>query len=178
MRAREGKEKAGLQQAQPRARRGALRERVCANDVIETACVMPLILLLVMGILAFGFSAWQRSSIDYELSHMAEDLPDDWAGKDADEVVRELILKDSFLDGSKLTVSNARVEESSETSTRANDAVSKRLGSSGSYTKETWVTVTADVEYDATGALALAGRIDYKRTVSGTYLVERRYEVF
>lgn len=160
----------------PRSRGRALRERACANDVIETACVMPLILLLMMGILAFGFSAWQRSSIDYELSHMAEDLPGDWAGKDADEVVRELILKDSFLDGDKLTVSNAKVEQSSETSTRSNDAVSKKLGSSGSYTKETWVTVTADVEYDATGALA--GRIDYKRTVSGTYLVERRYEVF
>lgn len=161
-----------------RRRVRALRERACANDVIETACVMPLILLLVMGILAFGFSAWQRSSIDYELSHMAEGLPDDWAGKDADQVVRELILKDSFLDGDKLTVSNAKVEQSSETSTRNNDAVSKKLGSSGSYTKETWVTVTADVEYDATGALALAGRVDYKRTVSGTYLVERRYEVF
>lgn len=159
-------------------RGGRVRERASANDVLETACVMPFILLLVLGILAFGFSAWQRSSIDYELTHMAEDLPDDWAGRDADDVVRELVLEGSFLDASRLTVSNARIEQSSETTARGNDAVARRLGSNGAYTKETWVTVTADIEYDATGAVAFAGKIDYKRTVEGTYLVERRYEVF
>lgn len=156
---------------------GGTRQRRRAGEVIEFALAGPIIILMVFGIIGFGISAWQRSAIDYELSHMAEKLPDDWASRPADEVVSQLVLANSSLDPAKLTVSRASIREDEKTEAKDNDPVAQRLGSDVAYRHEKWVTVTADVEYDATGPLALAGKVDYKRTVEGTYLVERRYEV-
>lgn len=155
----------------------AARARRRAGETVEFALAGTLVILLILGICAFGYSCWQVTAVDYELSRLSETLPDDWASRDADEVVKEMILEGSTLDASRLTVENATIKAETRAETLKGDAAAKALGKDYTYRTETWVTVSAEVDYDATGAIALGGKVDHKRTVEGTYLVERKNEM-
>lgn len=155
-----------------------MRRQLSGQGLVEFAISGLCVILLIFGITSFGFSAWQTSSVDYQLSTMASTLPDGWSSMSSDELVRELVLKDSTLDPAKLTVTDAHVTVEEKDHIKADDEVATSLGSSATRNKERWLKVTGTVSYDSTGGVALGGQIVRTRTVCGTYQLERLYEVF
>lgn len=154
------------------------RSRLPGQGLVEFAISGLCVVLLIFGITSFGFSAWQTSSVDYQLSTMASTLPDGWSSMDSDELVRELVLRDSTLDPARLTVSDAHVSIEERDQVKADDGVATSLGSSATRNKERWLKVTGTVTYDSTGGVALGGQVVRTRSVCGTYQLERLYEVF
>jgi hypothetical protein len=154
-----------------------LRARWRGQSLVEFAVVGPLVILLILACLGFGWSTWQRSMVDHQISTLASDLPDDWESYDADELVKKLICDGTLLDEDKVEVENARVTtrkvDSPSSSTVSVDGTDETLRATDT---KTYVTVSATVRYDLTGPLALGGSIEYVREVKGDYLAERRYE--
>lgn len=154
------------------------RLRLRGQAMVEFALAGIIVLFMIFGIVAFAFSSWQRSAIDYELSSLADELPGDWSALSDDQLVRYLILDNSQLDPDRLRVLDCSVETSYEVEVNADDPVALAVGSRTSTTAETWVTVEATITYDVSSPIVLTDQdMTYERQVSGSYLVERRYEV-
>ena len=56
----------------------------------EFIFVFPIALTVVLAIMGFGFTGYQRARIDYSLAHLADRLPAGWDPMNADTLVTEL----------------------------------------------------------------------------------------
>lgn len=70
----------------------------------EFIFVFPIALTVVLAIMGFGFTGYQRARIDYSLAHLADQLPAGWDSMDADSLVAELVSASADVDPGHLTV--------------------------------------------------------------------------
>lgn len=159
-------------------RRKPRRGRAGGQSMVEFALVGWFVIMFIFAILAAGITMWEKTTVDYQLTTMADELPDGWQSMDKTALVKKLILDGSTLDESKLTVSDVSVETETKTEVKEDDPVAIQLGSSSATHEEKWLNVSAKVTYDATSPVAIFGKTVYTREVDGSYLTERRYEVF
>lgn len=157
---------------------GKKRERLSGQAIVETAIAGAFVVMLIFAVIAAGLTMWRKSDTDYQLTTMARELPDGWESEDKKELVRDLVCEGSSLDPSKLTVNSAELKYETKESIDEDDPVATELGSTSARHKETWLTVEANITYDATAPVALFGQTSYTRSVSGSYLIDRLYEVF
>ena len=153
------------------------RRREAAAEMVEAAFVIPLTVTLVLGLVAFGYAMLERSLVEGQLSSLGRELPDGWSSMTAEQVVRDLVLDGSTLDPARLTVSSASLAESTESRDAQGDPVAVALGADASHEDSRWVEVKATVSYTLDGFGVAFGRETFTRTVRGTYLAERRWEV-
>lgn len=155
-----------------------LRGRLVGQGTVEFVVSGLAVMITIVAILGFALSAWQRSAIDYELDSLADSLPANWDDMGDEELVRYLVLVDSDLEESRLSLSGVTVDEREEVTVRADDPLANSVGSETATVIERWVEVTADVSYDVSSPVRLTDEdMTYERRVHGTYLLERRYEV-
>lgn len=154
------------------------RGRLSGQGTIEFVISGLAVMLTICAVLGFAFSSWQRSAIDYELDSLADSLPADWEGMSDEELVTYLLTKDSDLVEERLTLNNVAVDEYEEVEVRRDDPLAQAVGSQTATVIERWVEVSANVTYDVSSPIDLTGDgMAYTRTVHGSYLLERRYEV-
>lgn len=154
------------------------RGRLAGQGTIEFVISGLAVMLAICAVLGFAFSSWQRSAVDYELDSLADALPADWEGMSDEELVTYLLLVDSDLEEERLTLTNVTVEEREDVEVRRDDPLALAVGSQTATVVERWVEVSADVTYDVSSPIDLTGDdMTYTRTVHGSYLLERRYEV-
>ena len=80
----------------------------------EFIFVFPIALTVILAIMGFGFTGYQRARIDYSLAHLADRLPAGWDSMDADTLVKKLVSASADIDPSYLIVKNASVTIDSE----------------------------------------------------------------
>lgn len=146
-------------------------------EMVEAAIVVPVTIVLTVGLVLLGFALFERSVVDSRLSTLGSELPDGWSTMSAEQVVRDLVLDGSGLDPERLEVSRATLRESSESSDVQGDPVAVALDADVRHEESRWVEVEGKVSYEFDGLGIPFGTVTFERTVRGTYLAERRWEV-
>ena len=126
-----------------RAGRGALRALLST----EFLFVFPIALTVVLAIMGFGFTGYQRARIDYSLSHLADELPAGWESMSSDGLVKELVSTSSDVDPDYLTVKGASVSIDSDEALGEGSSVATDLGTDDLRTEDRTVTVEAEITY-------------------------------
>lgn len=156
-----------------RTRRGLLG----GGEMVEAAVAMPVTIVLTVGLVLLGFALFERSVVDSRLSTLGSELPDGWSQMSAEQVVRDLVLEGSGLDPERLKVSSASLRQTDESSDVQGDPVAVALGADVRHEESHWVEVEGTVSYEFDGLGIPFGTVTFERTVRGTYLAERRWEV-
>lgn len=77
------------------------------QTTVEFAFAGIWLILLMMAVLCFGFITFQKSSFDYQVSHMADELPSGWESMDAKRVVKSCVAAASGLSEDDIEVNSA-----------------------------------------------------------------------
>lgn len=102
----------------------------------EFIFVFPIALTVILAIMGFGFTGYQRARIDYSLAHLADRLPAGWDSMDADTLVKKLVSASADIDPSYLTVKNASVTIDSDENLGHGNAVAGDLGTENLRTRK------------------------------------------
>lgn len=157
-----------------------MRSRALSGQAtIEFAFVGVWFILLMMFVLSFGVATFQKSSFDYQISHMADELPAGWESMDAKEVVKECIAKASGLNEDDIEVNRAEIHLEDQSDTDLGNSTAQALGSELKTTTAQYLDVNADVTVHLGRGLGIFGNdgISYRRFMKQSFTVERRWEV-
>lgn len=137
------------------------------------------LVLLMMAVLCFGLVTFQKSSFDYQVSHMADGLPNGWEYMDAKQVVKSCVAKASGLSEDDIEVNSAEIHLEDASSTDLGNSTAVQLGSELKTTTASYLDITADITVHLGRGIGLAGNggIAYRRSVKQSFTVERRWEV-
>lgn len=137
------------------------------------------LVLLMMAVLCFGFIKFQKSSFDYQVSHMADELPNGWESMDAKQVVKSCVAAASGLSEDDIEVNSAEIHLEDKGSTDLGNSTAVQLGSELKTTTASYLDISADITVHLGRGIGFAGAggIPYRRSVRQSFTVERRWEV-
>ena len=149
------------------------------QTTVEFAFAGIWLILLMMAVLCFGFIAFQKSSFDYQVSHMADELPSGWESMDAKRVVKSCVAAASGLSEDDIEVSSAEIHLENKGSTDLGNSTAVQLGSELKTTTASYLDISADITVHLGRGIGFAGAggIPYRRSVRQSFTVERRWEV-
>lgn len=149
------------------------------QTTVEFAFAGVWLILLMMAVLCFGFITFQKSSFDYQVSHMADELPSGWESMDAKQVVKSCVAKASGLSEDDIEVNTAEIHLEDRGKTDLGNDTAVQLGSELKTTTASYLDISADITVHLGRGLGLAGNsgIPYRRSVKQSFTVERRWEV-
>lgn len=149
------------------------------QTTVEFAFAGVWLILLIMAVLCFGFITFQKSSFDYQVSHMADELPSGWESMDAKQVVKSCVAKASGLSEDDIEVNTAEIHLEDKGKTDLGNDTAVQLGSELKTTTASYLDISADITVHLGRGLGLAGNggIPYHRSVKQSFTVERRWEV-
>lgn len=149
------------------------------QTTVEFAFAGVWLILLMMAVLCFGFITFQKSSFDYRVSHMADELPSGWESMDAKQVVKSCVAKASGLSEDDIEVNTAEIHLEDRGKTDLGNDTAVQLGSELKTTTASYLDISADITVRLGRGLGLAGNsgIPYRRSVKQSFTVERRWEV-
>lgn len=142
----------------------------------EFIFVFPIALTVILAIMGFGFTGYQRARIDYSLAHLADRLPAGWDSMDADTLVKKLVSASADIDPSYLTVKNASVTIDSDENLGHGNAVAGDLGTENLRTEDRAVTVSAEITYDYPAPYNVFGKRSV-RNITRSYISYSDWEV-
>lgn len=99
------------------------------QTTVEFAFAGVWLILLMMAVLCFGFITFQKSSFDYQVSHMADELPSGWESMDAKQVVKSCVAKASGLSEDDIEVNTAEIHLEDKGNTDLGNDTAVQLGS-------------------------------------------------
>lgn len=142
----------------------------------EFIFVFPIALTVVLAIMGFGFTGYQRARIDYSLAHLADRLPAGWESMNADTLVTELVSTSAGVDPDYLTVKNASVTLNSDENLGQGSAVASDLGTENLRTEDRTVTVSAEIIYDYPAPYNVFGKRSVRK-ITRSYISYSDWEV-
>lgn len=149
------------------------------QTTVEFAFAGIWLVLLMMAVLCFGFITFQKSSFDYQVSHMADELPSGWETMDAKQVVKSCVAQASGLSENDIEVNTAEIHLEDKGNTDLGNGTAVQLGSELKTTTARYLDITADITVHLGRGIGFggAGGIPYRRSVKQSFTVERRWEV-
>lgn len=149
------------------------------QTTVEFAFAGIWLVLLMMAVLCFGLITFQKSSFDYQVSHMADELPNGWESMDAKQVVKSCVAASSGLSEDDIEVNSAEIHLEDMSSTDRGNSTAVQLGSELKTTTASYLDISADITVRLGRGIGLAGNggIPYRRSVKQSFTVERRWEV-
>lgn len=151
--------------------------RPAGQSSAEFVIVFPAFLAIVFGAMFFCFAAYQRADLDYQLSSLADELPANWQSMDREELVRDLVLEGSNLDGADLEVRSARVSVDRDQDVREGGAMASALDAGVTRTDQQRIEVAADIAYTYSDALSFGHEVTYERHLERSYTAYTDFEV-
>ena len=153
--------------------------RLRGQTTVEFAFAGIWLILLMMAVLCFGFITFQKSSFDYQVSHMADELPSGWESMDAKRVVKSCVAAASGLSEDDIEVNSAEIHLEDKGSTDLGNSTAVQLGSELKTTTASYLDISADITVHLGRGIGFAGAggIPYRRSVGQSFTVERRWEV-
>lgn len=154
-------------------------QQLRGQTTVEFAFAGIWLILLMMAVLCFGFITFQKSSFDYQVSHMADELPSGWESMNAKRVVKNCVAAASGLSEDDIEVNSAEIHLEDKGSTDLGNSTAVQLGSELKTTTASYLDISADITVHLGRGIGLAGAggIPYRRSVRQSFTVERRWEV-
>lgn len=149
------------------------------QTTVEFAFAGIWLILLMMAVLCFGFITFQKSSFDYQVSHMVDELPSGWESMDAKQVVKRCVAAASGLSEDDVEVNSAEIHLEDKGGTDLGNNTAVQLGSELKTTTASYLDISADITVHLGRGIGFggAGGIPYRRSVKQVLTVERRWEV-
>lgn len=145
---------------------------------IEFMLTLSIFIVFIFSLMYLGYAGYQRAQIDHSLATLASDLPSGWEQMQAEELVKELILKDTDLDPGALEVHAASIRAESNVALVEGDEISTQLTGGGiSRSEARRVFVSAEVSYRFEDAFSLGRSVTTKADVARSYIAYTDYQV-
>lgn len=149
------------------------------QTTIEFSFVAVVFVLMLLSVLEIGVAQFQKSSFDYSISRMADELPDGWESMDAKTVAKDCISKAAGIPADDIEVHDAEIHVEDEGSTELGNSTATALGSELKTETAKYLDLKADISVKLGRGLGLIGNdgTEYRRNVDKTFTIERRWEV-
>lgn len=147
------------------------------QTTVEFSFVAFAFILMLLAVFRFGFATFQKTSFDYQVSHMADELPDKWDSMSSKELTKAVIAKAAGISESDIHVIDSSVTYERDGETVLDDPTAEKLGSVLKTDTSNYFSVKAKVKVKLGSGLIGKDGISYTRKIDQTFTIERRWEV-